>query len=73
METWSHGDGGIKHGDVDLRHGNMEKWRHGDMDMEKWTWRQNKNGKQKPRRMSLICLPVDHHANRSLLFVSSVC
>jgi hypothetical protein len=30
METW-------KHGDIGLRHGNMEKWRNGDM--ETWTQR----------------------------------
>jgi hypothetical protein len=27
MATW-------KYEDIDGRHGNMEKWRHGDMDME---------------------------------------
>jgi hypothetical protein len=35
METW-------KHGDIDMRPGNMEKWiwRHGhrDMDRETWMW-----------------------------------
>ncbi len=25
-----------KHGDVDMRHGNMKRWRHGDKDMETW-------------------------------------
>jgi hypothetical protein len=29
METW-------KHGDTDMRHGNMEKSRHGDMDTKTW-------------------------------------
>jgi hypothetical protein len=32
METW-------KHGDIDMRNGNMEQWRYGDMDMEACTWR----------------------------------
>jgi hypothetical protein len=26
-----------KHGGMNMRHGNMEKWRKGDMDMEIWT------------------------------------
>ncbi len=45
-ETWGHGHGIIemeteKHGDIDMRHGNREKWRfeHGDMEMETWTLR----------------------------------
>ncbi len=30
-----------KHGDIDVRHGKLEKWRHGhrDMDIEAWTGR----------------------------------
>jgi hypothetical protein len=40
-ETWKHGHGKMKmetskHGDIDMRHGNMETWtwrhRHGDME-----------------------------------------
>jgi hypothetical protein len=31
METWR-----WKHGDKDIRYGNMEKWKHGEME----TWRQ---------------------------------
>jgi hypothetical protein len=42
IETW-------KHGDIDMRYGNVETWKHGDRetwtlgqgdtDMEIWTWR----------------------------------
>jgi hypothetical protein len=51
METWSHGYGYMEHGNTDIRHGNMEKCRHGDiktghghdghgdMGMETSTWR----------------------------------
>jgi hypothetical protein len=31
---------------------------------------EGKNGKLKPRRFSLICLPFAHHSNGGLLFVS---
>ncbi len=58
METW-------KHGDIDMRHGNMKKWRHvhNNIDLK------NSIFKGKPRQFSLICLPFAHCANRSLLFV----
>jgi hypothetical protein len=40
MEKWRHGYMVTrKHGDIDMRCGNMEKWRRADMDMETWTWR----------------------------------
>ncbi len=34
METY-------KSGDIDMRHGNVEKWSYGqgDRDMETWTWK----------------------------------
>ncbi len=33
----------LKHGDIDMRHGNMEKWRHGgDLETWTWTWRHGK-------------------------------
>jgi hypothetical protein len=43
-ETLIHGHGDMetetcKHGDIDMRHGEMEIWRHRYMDMETWTWR----------------------------------
>ncbi len=34
METWK-----CRHEHIDMRLGNTEKWRHGDSDMETWTWR----------------------------------
>ncbi len=71
-ETKRHGDGGMEHGDIDTRHGNMEKWSHRDMDMETWTWilkNQTEYGKRKPRLFSLIHLPFAHRANGSLSFV----
>jgi hypothetical protein len=51
METWRHGDGDMEHGDIDIRRGNMDKWRHGEMeawrhghrkhgDMDMETWKQ---------------------------------
>ncbi len=65
METWRRGD--------------MEPWRHRHGDMETWTWRygiiilgnsdilkgNKKNRKRKPRRFSLICLPVALRENGS--------
>ncbi len=58
-------------------HGDMEtwRWRHGDVDMETWTWRHGhgdigtSNGKRKPRRFSLICVPFAQWVNGSLSFV----
>jgi hypothetical protein len=59
------------------RHRDMKTLRQAYGDMETSTWRQehgNKdmktsNGKRKPRRFSIICLPFAHHANGSLSFV----
>jgi hypothetical protein len=76
MKTWRHGDMEIwTHGHMDAwtwRHGDMEIWRYGDMDT--WTHghgdMETSNGKRKPSRFSLICLPFAHRANGSLLFVS---
>ncbi len=48
MAAWSHGHGDMemRHGDMQTgRHGDMETWNHGGMDMETWsqgdidTWR----------------------------------
>jgi hypothetical protein len=60
---------------IDMRHGNNEKCRNGDMNMETWTWRQvvfkKPNRAQKHRRFSLISLPyivclfVDEETNGS--------
>jgi hypothetical protein len=81
VETWRHGDMEMetwKHGDIDMetwKHGKMETWRHGDMDMETWTLRHGQgdvgtsNGKQKPRRFSVIRLLFAHRANGSLPFI----
>ncbi len=59
-------------GDIEIwRYGDMETWRHGDSE----TWRlgdmetcgyQTEDGKRKPRRFSIICLPFAHRANGSL-------
>ncbi len=55
--------------------GNMVSWtwRYGDIDITHDTWRhgilKNLNGKQKPRRFSLIRLTFTHCANGSLSFV----
>jgi hypothetical protein len=34
-KKWRHG----KNGNIYMRHGNIEKWRHGHMDIETWKWR----------------------------------
>ncbi len=84
METWRNRDMG-RHGDMETwkkRPGNIEIWKHGNINMETWkhdemeTWRhghgymETSNGKGKPRKFSLILLPFSHRANGSLSFVS---
>jgi hypothetical protein len=31
----------MEHGDIDMRHGNKEKWRHGDTDKEIWKFKKS--------------------------------
>jgi hypothetical protein len=83
-EFQKHGDMETrKHGDRDMKWGNMEKWRHGDMawrhgvetwtlrhGKEKWTWSHRiSNGKRKPKLFSVIRLPFAHHAHGNFSFV----